>query len=283
MLAGLRLALLVSLSTLILCVQDDGSAAARSMRPYIAHFRITRTLAMPDGSKLTTDSIETVARDSEGRIYRATKSEPPGEAQGTLKASTSAYKLQPGNVSTYSVEDPAASTFEAWDSNGNRAVLFQYPAEVHGKVEGCWADSQGRILASGPEKADWHPIPASPHALSKSEVWIRDTRGARRRVVETAENLGTKTIGGFTAEGVRTKTEPLPGEPRDGLFVGAEEFWKSMELNLILSEESRSAESTKTKELLDLKLAEPDPALFSAPKGYSVDRIGLHQVACGER
>lgn len=243
---------------------------------------------MPDGGIATTVSIETVARDSDGRVYSETKPLPPSEDQEPQKASTSAYKFEPSNVATYYVLDPPASAYSTWDSKNKKARLYQYPEEVHGQVKGCWAESQGRIQVRGPEAEDFHPIPVSPSSKATSKVWMRGGTGARRQILETTENLGAKTIGGFTVQGIRTTSEPLPGERPDGLFVGTSEFWESNDLNLNLSEASTGLQNgnhpgkyTKTKELIDLKLGEPDRSLFQPPQDYEVVTEQLHQVQCG--
>jgi hypothetical protein len=243
--------------------------------PYTAHFKITQTIVMPDGKTLTYVSIETAARDSKGRFYSETKNAQDSEDS------------EPDKVATF-VSDPAAGTQLIWNSKSNRAVLYQTPEELHGKLKGCWANNQGIIRVRGPEDADWHPIPISSSSISQSKTWIREPEGIRRQVLLITQNLGTKTISGFIVQGVRMSYAPLPGEQPDGVTESSAEFWRSDALNLKLSEKStgrlygNKAESIKTKELIDLKLGEPDPSLFSPPNDYSVDRVELHKIPCDQ-
>lgn len=286
---GLPWLLFALLSALILCMQADEEtpAAPVPVRPYIAHFKITHTFALPQGGNATTVSIETVARDSKGRVYEETEPAPPGEGRESQEASSSAQKFEPNKVTMFHVNDPVASAFSSWYSMSKTAYLYQYPKKVHARPQGCWANKRGDIQVWGPEAGDFHALPAAPSSKTTSQIWTRDTTGVRRQVLETIENLGAKTIGGLTVQGWRSSFAPLPGERPEGLFVGTAESWWSDELNLALSEKSTGPMSspqpgkyTKTKELIDLKLNEPDPALFFPPKDYSVVRVALHPVPC---
>jgi hypothetical protein len=259
-----------------LCIHADeqNQAVPRPVLSYTAHFKITQMAAMADGKIVTLTSIETAARDSSGRFYSETKIVQQSGETGSNKIS-SAYVL-----------DPTAGTNLNWNSKSTRAVLYQTSAELQEKLKGCWADEQGKIWERGPEDEDWHPIPVSP-PISQSKIWIREPDGVRKQVLLTTQNLGTKTISGFTVRGVRTSYAPLPGEKPDDGTASSTEFWRSDALNLKLSEEStgrgnQTSEFTKSKELIDLKLGKPDPSLFSPPKDYSVDRVELHQVSCGQ-
>ncbi|HTX74954.1 MAG TPA: hypothetical protein VMD29_02025, partial [Terracidiphilus sp.] len=59
------------------------------------------------------------------------------------------------------------------------------------------------------------------------------------------------------------------------------EDWVSQELGLVLRDSSDDPLSgRRTRELLNLALAEPDPSLFQLPPGYEVTSEDLHQVGC---
>ena len=267
---ALRLGLLAPLSIFSLCMQPDvpTPAATVPVRPYTAHFKIVRTGTYTNGSPLTSESFETAARDSRGRTYRETKS--------TWRSGD-----QVSNQVSFFVKDPENGTEISWDANSHKAVEYVTPAELHGKLTGCWADRQGQIMIQAPEAEDWHAIPTSPSAGKvESVVQMRLDPGTYRRtpMKQVAENLGISTIAGVAVNGTRMTYTSLDVGAHDGW---SSEMWRSEELALKLREKIRGPKfGEKTMELMDLKLEEPDASLFSPPKEYEVERIELHQAPC---
>ena len=81
----------------------------------------------------------------------------------------------------------------------------------------------------------------------------------------TVENLGTRRIDGVFAEGTRT-SRALP--PRDGLTsTFTIETWDSVDLKVNMLTKSSNGYTSK---LVNLRWAEPDPALFQPPANYAV-------------
>ncbi len=88
----------------------------------------------------------------------------------------------------------------------------------------------------------------------------------------TMEKLESKNIEGVIAEGTRnTTTWPVGSQGNDRPIVQTNETWRSAELKeTVLSRnvDPRSGESV-TK-LINISRAEPDPALFQPPAGYTI-------------
>ena len=267
----LRLGRVASVATFSLCLPVPLLAAAAPVRPYTAHFKITRTSTDTNGTPMRIDSFETAARDSKGRTYRETKSTWRSGDQG-------------GNRVSFFVEDPEAGTTTSWDAGSRKAVLFVTPAELHGKLKGCWADSQGRFMIQAPEAEDWHAIPSSPSAGKvESIVQMRLDPGTYKRTPMklVAENLGGSAIAGIAVNGTRRTYIYLDQGTHEGEIESSHEMWRSEELALKLREKVSGPDfGEKTQELIDLQLEEPDPSLFSPPKEYEVERIELHQAPC---
>ncbi len=86
------------------------------------------------------------------------------------------------------------------------------------------------------------------------------------------ESLGSKTIGGVTAEGRRiTLTYPSDDGGREGPIVAINEFWISPVLKFMLlaiHHDRRSGDTTTRIE--NLSRAEPDSSLFLVPPDYEI-------------
>jgi hypothetical protein len=268
---ALRLGRVASFATLSLCLSLPLLAASAPVRPYTAHFKITRTGADTNGPPLRIDSFETAARDSKGRTYRETKSTWRSGDQG-------------GNRVSFFVEDPEAGTQTSWDAGSRKAVQYVTPPELHDKLMGCWANRQGQVMIQGPEAEDWHKAPPSPSAGKvESVVQMRLDPGTYKRTPMklVAENLSGSTIAGMAVNGTRMTYIYLDKGAHEGEIESIIEMWRSEELALKLREKvSGPGFGEKTQELIDLKLEEPDPSLFSLPQEVEVERVELHQASC---
>src|SRR5580698_5557197 len=58
-----------------------GNAPQQARLPYTAEFKTTRVQTLADGSTITHESTEVMARDSEGRTYQLSSSASQGEDQ----------------------------------------------------------------------------------------------------------------------------------------------------------------------------------------------------------
>lgn len=96
---------------------------------------------------------------------------------------------------------------------------------------------------------------------------------ARRYFPYSSQSLPPQTIAGFYAEGTRTtRTTPAGYEGNDHDITSTQENWNSPELGLQLrtiNDDPRSGRSTS--EISNIQLTTPDPALFKAPEGYTIN------------
>jgi len=88
----------------------------------------------------------------------------------------------------------------------------------------------------------------------------------------STEQLGSQNIDGIVAEGTRsTHTMPIGEIGNDRPIVTTNEAWFSRELGLtVMSKNSDPRMGDRTTRLTNVSRAEPDPALFMIPSGYSV-------------
>ena len=226
-------------------------------RPYTAEFRITRVQTLSDGNTITTETTEIDARDSQGRTFRSTTSEEGTGASKTL-------------VTRTSVNDPVQNTEIHWDSRSRTALRVNLPPEDAN--QGCWTSDSGTTKV----KRNKGPVPGGAQLAG-------GTPSVSAHEPQThVEDLGDATIQGTEAHGERVTRIVAAGEMgNDQPIVTVSEDWVSQELGLVLRDSSEDPLSgRRTRELLNLALAEPDPSLFQLPPGYEVTSEDLHQVGC---
>lgn len=99
-----------------------------------------------------------------------------------------------------------------------------------------------------------------------------DGADSNLRPINQTEKLGGKTIAGVYAEGTRiTITYPIGFFGNDRPIVNIREMWTVPDLRLVvLSTDDDPRTGLRTIELTNLNRAEPDPALFQVPEGYTI-------------
>jgi hypothetical protein len=87
-----------------------------------------------------------------------------------------------------------------------------------------------------------------------------------------SEDLGVKQIHGIAARGSRlTRTIPAGEEGNDKELKVVTETWRSADYDLLLyAMQDDPRRGRITMEFENLKLSEPDPAVFGPPAGYRV-------------
>jgi len=95
------------------------------------------------------------------------------------------------------------------------------------------------------------------------------------------EELGTQTIEGVRAEGLRfTTTYPIGSENNDRPIVVTRETWRSPELKVVLiAKHNDPRNGERTEKLTNLRLGDVDPALFQIPSDYTIkDETGAFTI-----
>jgi hypothetical protein len=118
-------------------------------------------------------------------------------------------------------------------------------------------------------------VKQAPAASEKSAAVYRD-----------AEKLGTRTIEGVLAEGVRsTRILPVDSEDNDRPISIVNETWTSVELKeIVLSKHIDPRSGEATQRLTNISLADPAASLFQPPPDYSVvDESGEFTIKWGSQ
>jgi hypothetical protein len=106
-----------------------------------------------------------------------------------------------------------------------------------------------------------------------------------RDLIQTREDLGTKTIEGISAKGSRTTTTyPAGAVGNDTPVKSTTEIWMSPELNAtVLSKTSDPVSGENMYALINIKTTEPEPKLFQIPSNFMVvDEGSLYTIVYTE-
>ena len=141
------------------------------------------------------------------------------------------------SFTSYSVYDPIAQVNIFWNSDSTTATLNH--------IQRRDASLVGTAMRAGTKQL----IPA-----------------------REVEQLGVKSFDGHPAIGTRSTTTYAPGSVGNDLpFTVTNESWMLMDLRVpVLQIDDDPVTGVQTTELTDISPAEPDPALFHAPQGYTV-------------
>jgi hypothetical protein len=212
--------------------------------PYSGTLKTSFEQKLPDGNAVHGFHRVHQARDSKGRTMDEM-------AMGCARGEDG----QPKQTLSVTVVDPTTSTIMNWQVGDFMPKI----AHVH--------------HMSIPN----HKQPTAEEAaeqMKRSQIAAKTQRHDEVR----SENLGSKTVSGVLAEGMRTvRTIPAGEEGNDQPLEVINEQWISKELGLIvLRIDDDPRRGRTTIEFEDLSLGEPDPAVFAAPSGYKV--VEQHQV-----
>jgi hypothetical protein len=119
--------------------------------------------------------------------------------------------------------------------------------------------------ANGPVKQSVQPLGALATAAAE-----QSKKAALRE--RSSEDLGTKEIEGFTANGTRvTRTVPAGQAGNDKPLITISERWFSPDLKIELLTSTESPESGKhLHRLVNIHTGDPDPLLFQVPPDFTI-------------
>jgi hypothetical protein len=205
--------------------------------PFTATIKTSFEQRLPDGNTIRGFTITHQARDSAGR----TRSEMPGECYAGEDG-------LPHLQMHVSVNDPVAKSYLFWEVSGpmSKTARLSHMTETP-------------------------PRQPTPEEIEEQKKYAMRHRNSQEEF--KSERLESKTIAGVMANGSRmTRTIPPGEEGNDLPLTTMSESWRVKGLNiemLQINDDPRTGK--KTTEVIELVRGEPDPALFEAPKGYTVE------------
>ncbi len=227
----------------------DGGAHAAQRRPYTAEFRITSVRVLTDGTTITRQTRQVEAKDSHGRTLRLTSNLPatdgqPEEVMGTMY-------------------DPGDWSETRWGSEFREVTVQKMPQPD--QRHGCWATDTGVTVSYDPHDRAQQP-PADPEFTQP-----------------VIQYLGADTIDGVAVQGRRDTRTIDAGHigNNNPIVITIENWWAPSLGELSLRSVQDDPRTGKiTRELVSIKVGEPDPAIFQPPSDYKVNVQEFHQVNC---
>lgn len=197
--------------------------------PYSAQASRTFTQTLADGTHIQRSTTASMSRDSQGR----TRNEETMSGMGRLGAASGTSRT------TVFIHDPVASMSYVLDSTAHTVRQT--------KIAGQAQHPRGERPAGV----------GGPHARGGANV--------------TTEDLGTQVIQGVNATGKRiTRTVAAGVEGNDRAIQVVTETWTSPDLQVVvMSKTSDPRFGESTYQLTNITRAEPDPAMFTVPSGYT--------------
>jgi hypothetical protein len=215
--------------------------------PFSAIVKSSFEQKLADGNAIHTVTRSHQARDSAGR----TMTEMP---QGCVRGEDG----QMHERSNVNVNDPVARTNMSWQVGDN-----MQPKVVH-------VFHQPEM----PPRSATPPLQPSAEQLAQQQKMMQAGRAqhALQQRENHMEDLGTKDFNGVPAHGTRTtRTIPAGEEGNDQPLVVINENWRSKEMGLTLMTISDDPRRGRTvTEYEELRVGEPDPAVFAPPANYTV-------------
>jgi hypothetical protein len=276
-----------ALAALPLLAQEPGTTAPAVIKfanvkypSYTARYKLVSLYVNEDGSTLSLPAEYTEAQGAHHREFSSFTSFSPSTGD---------------SFSTHAVvTDPEQGLWTEWDSISHRTMVVTMPALD--QRYGCWVSQSGDYKRNfGPPKSDAPPSsdssasPARPptSAMRMDSPQIHAIR-QRSPSDPTFEDLGIKVIQGARAHGFRT-TWPIPpnASEMEKQQSSMEEHWVALDLNKWIEQRvdywPRPNRTRRwTKELLEMRAGEPDPALYQPPEDYDVVNEEMHEVPCSQ-
>ena len=209
--------------------QPPGIAPHAARLPYTAEFKTTRVQTLADGSTITHETTDTLARDSQGRTYNMSSGTSVGD--------------NPSEYTNVNMNDPIAKTHTFWSTPGQR-VFVTNTADQGMTQPSCSAGAQALVLPANEQqekpksedlgKKTFEGVEAQGHRTTwtfapgaignsdllvhSSEVWFSTTpglEGINVRQVNDDPRMGRE---------VRDLVKFTPGEPDATLFQPPQDY-----------------------------------------------------------
>ena len=233
-------------------VLDKGPAPVKGA-PYSATTTSESTQTLADGNRISQTSTGAVARDSQGR----TRQDTALPAIGTLSAASLPHLVF--------VRDPVAGT--SFTLNLTDKTAWKNPMiSIDAGSPGAQVETNTVIIRTK-DGGGAPDMPPPPPAIEMMKHIERDDDSQA-----TTESLGSQTIEGVVANGVRT-TRTIPagqiGNERPISIVT--EVWTSPDLKTIISSKRNDPRmGEQTFKLTNIVRGEPDASLFTVPADFKI-------------
>ncbi len=226
--------------------------------PYSATAVNESIQTLGDGNRIVQRTSGMMARDSQGRT-RQDMALPPIGNMSAANAPQLVFIQDPVAKTAYQLNLTDKTVHKMPSAAGEVAFAASALDRVRTQVQSAAVISSQRITVASAGAA------AGP-AFFKTQI-----TGSEPADVHT-DSLGTQTMQGISAQGVRTTRTIAAGQiGNDKPIEIVTEVWTSPELHTIVySKRSDPRTGEQTFELTNLVRSEPDPSLFSVPADFKL-------------
>jgi len=166
-------------------------------------------------------------------------------------------------------------------SSGNPGIFMVFVLDPVGHTLTTWSTG-----GKGEQVAVAIHVPADkPRTAAASRPEQVKAESGRPQPIITTENLPQETIEGVPVDVVKTTTiVPAGRSGNDAPITKTHEVWTSADLKLVMKQQSTDPRTGElTIWLKNFSRAEPDPAMFRAPAGYTVKDLKQTMQEVAER
>ncbi|HUJ49288.1 MAG TPA: hypothetical protein VLW25_03790 [Bryobacteraceae bacterium] len=233
-----------------------GPGATVQGAPYSATIVNESTQTLADGNRIVQRATGNTARDSQGR----TRQDMALPSIGNMSAANAPHLVF--------IQDPVAQT--AYTLNLTDKTAHKMPALPPGPPGAVQGQFQAGVISAA--------IPPPSVAIANAgvpgpgAVVMKEQIGLEQGDIKT-EGLGTQTMQGVSAQGVRTtRTIPAGQIGNDNPIEIVTEVWTSPELKTIVySKRSDPRTGEQIFQLTNIVRSEPDPSLFTVPSDFKLE------------
>ena len=224
-------------------IGEFGEGGVVKGAPLSGDFIVSHDNTLADGNRIHNESQSRVYRDAEGRVRREVGVDLATPATGTVKRSMVV------------ITDPVAG--KRYMLNPDTKTAREMPTA---RPQAPWRRAREHVSVMG-----------GPGGSGAVSVGVMGGPGGPGEV--TKEQLGTKTVNGLQAEGVRvTRTIPAGAIGNDKPIEVVTERWYSPDLQIaVMTVHTDPMMGTMTTKLVNVSRGDPDASLFQVPSDYKLE------------
>jgi hypothetical protein len=236
---------------------EKGPTAPVKGAPYSATMNNESIQTLADGNRIVQTNTGTIARDSRGR----SRQDAALPAIGNLSAASAPHLVF--------IQDPVAGT--SYTLNLTDKTAWKNPTPPAGMGGPGAAAGSGTFFIH--TEGGMPPLPPPPPPMiDLTKIGLTKHLATDEQPEANTESLGSQTVEGVVANGVRT-TRIIPagqiGNDRPISIVT--EVWTSADLKTIVSSKRNDPRmGEQTFRLTSIVRAEPDPSLFTVPPDFRI-------------
>lgn len=245
--------------------------------PFMAEAIITSTQILADGTKINHTAQSKLYRDAAGRFRRDDSRQQLNIPGANVEIQEATLIINPVAGYSYSL-NTNQRTYRRYDSKetGEKTPVVSEARRTSRRASSMTIQSSSTSTSSTKssstsESSVEEPVSNSPRSAKSETSDDAASLTGKPGISLKKESLGTRTIEGLNAEGVRTTAIiPAGRMGNDRPITVVYEKWFSKEIMMtVLSKRSDPRLGEQEYRLINISRAEPPLSVFSPPAGYT--------------